>query len=75
MRKRRFALQIRARESGWRFGEKPVISRMVSLGAFLNEIKPGMVFALETFWFGLRRMDGARRGLRKKLWSRKPGMK
>src|SRR5258708_22052090 len=30
-------------------GEKPVISRMVSL-EHSHEIKPGMVFALETFW-------------------------
>src|SRR5215469_771324 len=43
-----FALQF-GHGIGLAIWEKPVISRMVSL-EHSHEIKPGMVFALETFW-------------------------
>src|SRR5256884_1471445 len=43
-----FALQF-GHGVGLAIWEKPVISRMVSL-EHSHEIKPGMVFALETFW-------------------------
>jgi len=43
-----FALQF-GHGIGLAIWEKPVISRMVSL-EYSHEIKPGMVFALETFW-------------------------
>ena len=43
-----FALQY-GHGIGLAIWEKPVISRMVSLD-HPHEIKPGMVFALETFW-------------------------
>jgi Xaa-Pro aminopeptidase len=43
-----FALQF-GHGIGLAIWEKPVISRMVSL-EHAHEIKPGMVFALETFW-------------------------
>ena len=43
-----FALQM-GHGIGLAIWEKPVISRMVSL-EHPHEIKPGMVFALETFW-------------------------
>jgi hypothetical protein len=43
-----FALQYR-HGVGLAIWEKPVISRLVSLD-HPAEIKPGMVFALETFW-------------------------
>ena len=43
-----FALQF-GHGIGLAIWEKPVISRLVSL-EHSHEIKPGMVFALETFW-------------------------
>ncbi len=47
-KKRAFALQY-GHGIGLAIWEKPVISRLVSL-EHPCEIKPGMVFALETFW-------------------------
>jgi methionine aminopeptidase len=43
-----FALQM-GHGIGLAIWEKPMISRLVSL-EHPHEIKPGMVFALETFW-------------------------
>jgi len=60
-----FALQF-GHGIGLAIWEKPVISRMVSL-EHSHEIKPGMVFALETFWPSNGRL-GAPRGLKKRLW-------
>ena len=56
-----FALQF-GHGIGLAIWEKPVISRMVSL-EHSHEIKPGMVFALETFWPSNGRLErGAHRG-------------
>ena len=50
-----FALQF-GHGIGLAIWEKPVISRLVSL-EHSHEIKPGMVFALETFWPASRRLE------------------
>ena len=50
-----FALQM-GHGIGLAIWEKPMISRLVSLD-HPHEIKPGMVFALETFWPSTRRLE------------------
>ena len=50
-----FALQM-GHGIGLAIWEKPMISRLVSL-EHPHEIKPGMVFALETFWPTKRRLE------------------
>jgi len=62
-----FALQF-GHGIGLAIWEKPVISRLVSL-EHSYELKPGMVFALETFWPS--KTAGAPRASKKRSSSRK----